>query len=41
MKNPINPMFAGQQQKYDNFRATWKIWVPTLQTLDGVDFSKD
>ena len=41
MKNPINPMFAGQQQKYDNFRATWKIWVPSLQTLDGVDFSKD
>ena len=30
MKNPINPMFAGQQQKYENFRATFKIWIPSL-----------
>ena len=34
-------MFAGQSSKYDAFRAKFKIWLPTLQTLDGIDFSKD
>ena len=34
-------MFAGQSQKYDQFRAKFKIWLPTLVTLDGIDFSKD
>ena len=34
-------MFAGQQAKYDMFRAQFKIWIPTLMTLDGIDFSKD
>ena len=41
IKNPINPMFAGQPAKYDEFRAKFKIWLPTLETLDGTDFSKD
>ena len=41
IKNPINPMFAGQSAKYDRFRAQFKIWIPTLLTLDGIDFSKD
>ena len=41
IKNPVNPMFAGQSQKYDQFRAKFKIWLPTLVTLDGIDFSKD
>jgi len=41
IKNPINPMFAGQSAKYDLFRAQFKIWIPTLVTLDGIDFSKD
>ena len=41
IKNPINPMFSGQAQKYDEFRAKFKIWLPTLETLDGTDFSKD
>lgn len=34
-------MFAGQSAKYDRFRAQFKIWIPSLQTLDGIDFSKD
>ena len=34
-------MFAGQSAKYDMFRAQFKIWIPTLMTLDGIDFSKD
>ena len=34
-------MFAGQATKYDEFRAKFKIWIPTLETLDGTDFSKD
>ena len=41
IKNPVNPMFAGQAAKYDTFRATFKIWVPSLMTLDGIDFKKD
>ena len=34
-------MFSGQSTKYDEFRAKFKIWLPTLETLDGTDFSKD
>ena len=34
-------MFSGQGSKYDEFRAKFKIWLPTLETLDGTDFSKD
>ena len=34
-------MFGGQAAKYDEFRAKFKIWIPTLETLDGTDFSKD
>ena len=41
IKNPINPMFAGQSDKYDQFRAKFKIWLPALTTLDGIDFAKD
>ena len=41
IKNPINPMFAGQADKYDQFRARVKIWLPSLVTLDGIDFFKD
>ena len=37
----MNPMFAGQSAKYDMFRAQFKIWIPSLMTLDGIDFSKD
>ena len=37
----MNPMFAGQSQKYEEFRATFKIWLPGLMTLDGIDFAKD
>ena len=37
----MNPMFAGQSQKYEEFRATFKIWLPSLMTLDGIDFAKD
>ena len=37
----MNPMFSGQSAKYDEFRAKFKIWLPTLETLDGIDFSKD
>ena len=38
MKNPVNPMFDSEE-KYAEFRATVKIWLPSLQTLDGTDFS--
>ena len=38
MKNPMNPMFDSEE-KYAEFRATIKIWLPQLQTLDGTDFS--
>ena len=41
IKNPMNPMFSGQSAKYDEFRAKFKIWLPSLETLDGIDFSKD
>ena len=41
IKNPLNPMFSGMATKYEAFRAQFKIWLPTLQTLDGIDFSKD
>ena len=41
IKNPVNPMFSGQATKYDMFRAKLKVWIPTLVTLDGTDFSKD
>ena len=41
IKNPMNPMFAGQATKYEEFRAKFKIWIPSLVTLDGIDFSKD
>lgn len=34
-------MFSGQSAKYDAFRAKIKIWLPSLVTLDGIDFSKD
>jgi len=34
-------MFAGQSAKYDEFRAKFKIWIPSLVTLDGIDFTKD
>ena len=34
-------MFSGQAAKYNEFRAKFKIWIPTLETLDGTDFSKD
>lgn len=37
MKNPMNPMFESES-KYEGFRATFKIWLPNLQTLDGTDF---
>lgn len=40
MKNPINPMF-GSEIKYDEFRSTLKIWLPTLVTLDGTDFANN
>jgi hypothetical protein len=38
MKTPMNPMFDSDT-KYEEFRATVKIWLPSLQTLDGTDFS--
>ena len=41
IKNPMNPMFGGQSNKYETFRAKFKIWIPTLVTLDGIDFNKD
>ena len=41
IKNPVNPMFSGQASKYELFRAKFKIWMPTLVTLDGTDFNKD
>ena len=40
MKNPMNPMFDSEE-KYAEFRATIKIWLPQLQTLDGTDFSQN
>ena len=29
MKNPMNPMFESDT-KYEDFRATFKIWLPSL-----------
>ncbi len=40
MKNPLNPMFDNEQ-KYEDFRVTIKIWLPQLQTLDGTDFANN
>ena len=40
MKNPMNPMFE-DESKYEVFRATAKIWLPSLITIDGTDFSKN
>ncbi len=40
LKNPMNPMFE-DEDKYAQFRATVKIWIPQLQTLDGTDFSQN
>ena len=40
MKNPLNPMFESDV-KYDLFRATFKIWIPSLNTLDGTDFANN
>jgi hypothetical protein len=37
MKNPMNPMFE-EESKYEEFRATVKIWLPLLNTLDGTGF---
>ncbi len=38
MKNPMNPLFDNEE-KYEVFRATVKIWLPSLVTLDGTDFA--
>ena len=35
----MNPMFNNTNQAYEKFRATVKIWLPALQTLDGTDFN--
>ena len=40
LKNPMNPMFD-DDDKYAQFRATIKIWLPQLLTLDGTDFSQN
>jgi len=40
MKNPVNPMFQSEA-KYEEFRVKFKVWLPSLQTLDGTDFSKN
>lgn len=40
MKNPMNPMFDSED-KYEVFRATVKIWLPNLITLDGTDFTSN
>ena len=34
-------MFGSESKKYDEFRATVYIWLPSLMTLDGIDFKKD
>lgn len=34
----MNPMFESDE-KYEVFRATTKIWLPSLTTLDGTDFT--
>ena len=40
MKNPCNPVFSNDQF-YQEFRAKFKIWIPSLKTLDGTDFKDD
>ena len=40
MKNPCNPVFSNEQF-YSEFRAKFSIWVPSLRTLDGTDFTDD
>lgn len=37
MKNPMNPMFDSEE-RYAEFRATVRVWLPNLQYLDGTDF---
>jgi hypothetical protein len=36
----MNPMFSNPG-KYEDFRAKIKIWLPTLETLDGTNFAQD
>lgn len=36
----MNPMFESED-KYAEFRATVKIWLPGLETLDGTDFREN
>ena len=40
MKNPCNPVFKNDLA-YRQFRARFSIWIPSLVTLDGVDFKED
>ena len=40
MKNPCNPVFKNDLA-YKQFRAKFSIWIPSLITLDGVDFKED
>eukprot|EP00350_Pseudokeronopsis_sp_OXSARD2_P006161 CAMPEP_0170545736 /NCGR_PEP_ID=MMETSP0211-20121228/4102_1 /TAXON_ID=311385 /ORGANISM="Pseudokeronopsis sp., Strain OXSARD2" /LENGTH=51 /DNA_ID=CAMNT_0010849803 /DNA_START=327 /DNA_END=482 /DNA_ORIENTATION=+ len=40
MKTPMNPIFDNEK-KYDEFRACFKIWIPSLLTLDGSDFKEN
>ena len=40
MKNPCNPVFSNELF-YQEFRAKFSIWIPSLRTLDGTDFKED
>jgi len=40
MKNPCNPVFSNELF-YQEFRAKFSIWIPSLKTLDGTDFASD
>ena len=40
MKNPCNPVFSNEAF-YQEFRARFAIWIPSLKTLDGTDFKDD
>ena len=40
MKNPCNPVFSNELF-YQEFRAKFSIWLPSLKTLDGTDFKDD
>ena len=40
MKNPCNPVFSNEWL-YQEFRAKFSIWLPSLKTLDGTDFKDD